>query len=195
MSKREDIINAGIKEFGSYSYDAASINRIIAQSGTSKGTFYHYFDDKKTLYLTIIQKAMDIKQQYMEKMKERLVQGESDLIGVLKTQARTLMQFAHENPELYKFGEMFLAESEQKKNEIMDYVLPVVGDSFLEIVELGIEKGTFSDRYPPWFISRTVWFLMMNYYKILFIDGEKITPEKIETRLDMMFDFLRKGLT
>ncbi len=195
MSKRDDIINAGIIEFGTYSYDAASINRIIVQSGTSKGTFYHYFVDKKALYMAIIQKAIDIKQKYMAQMKEELAQDKTDLFGVLKAQVRSLAEFAHENPELYQFGEMFFAESSQKKEEIMGYVLPAVGDSFREIVELGITQGTFSDRYPPWFISKTVSFIMLNYYKIVFDDGEKITLEKIEKRLDMLFEFLKKGLS
>lgn len=44
--KRNAIVNAAIDEFGGYGFEAASINRMVANSGISKGSFYQYFDDK-----------------------------------------------------------------------------------------------------------------------------------------------------
>ena len=49
--KKDDIINSAIEEFGKYDYDRASVNAIIENSRTSKGTFYHYFANKEELYL------------------------------------------------------------------------------------------------------------------------------------------------
>ena len=74
MSKRDNIITAAIKEFGEFSYDAASINRIIKASGTSKGTFYHYFEDKKTLYFSIIEYTMQMKKAHFARIMESITQ-------------------------------------------------------------------------------------------------------------------------
>ena len=195
MSKRDDILEAGLREFGTYSYDAASINRIIADSGTSKGTFYHYFEDKKALYFEILKNAMAIKQKYMARMKDMVNRDNADLFEVMKAQVQVIGQFAIEKPELFRFGEMLMTETNLRKDELLGQFVPEVGDAFLEIVEMGVKQGAFSKRYPPEFISKIIWHLMMNYYKILFDEGEKLTPELIETRIDMLLDFLKRGFS
>ena len=195
MSKKDDIMSAGLKEFSTYSYDAASINRIIAQSDTSKGTFYHYFADKKALYQAILGNAMAIKQQYMKRMTTMVSRDNADLFDVMKEQVKVLGQFAAENPELLRLGEMLMAETGTRREELLGPLISEVGDTFHEFVEIGVRKGTFSKRYPPQFISKVIWHTMMNYYKIIFDEGEQLTPEMIEERIDMLFDFLKRGFS
>ena len=48
--KRNTIINAAIDEFAEYGFEASSINRIVANSGISKGSFYQYFEDKMDVF-------------------------------------------------------------------------------------------------------------------------------------------------
>lgn len=43
--KKENILNEAMLEFGHYGFDLASIQRIIEQSGISRGSFYQYFED------------------------------------------------------------------------------------------------------------------------------------------------------
>ena len=47
------IITAAWKLFYDQGYDETTIDEIIAQSGTSKGSFYHYFDGKDALLGTL----------------------------------------------------------------------------------------------------------------------------------------------
>lgn len=47
---KEKIISAGIKEFGSKGYAAASINS-VSDSGIAKGLIYHNFESKDELYI------------------------------------------------------------------------------------------------------------------------------------------------
>jgi len=48
--KRNTILNAAIDEFAEYGFEASSINRIVANSGISKGSFYQYFEDKMDVF-------------------------------------------------------------------------------------------------------------------------------------------------
>lgn len=48
--KRETIIEAAVNEFADYGFESASINRIVANSGISKGSFYQYFEDKMDVF-------------------------------------------------------------------------------------------------------------------------------------------------
>ena len=48
---RERIIAAACHEFGSRSYEAASVNRICQQGEFSKGVLYHYYSSQDALFL------------------------------------------------------------------------------------------------------------------------------------------------
>lgn len=52
--KRETIINAAINEFAEYGFEGSSINRIVANSRISKGSFYQYFTDKMDVFKYLI---------------------------------------------------------------------------------------------------------------------------------------------
>lgn len=52
------IIKIAVKEFGSYGYEGASVNR-ICDSGISKGLIYHNFENKDAIYLAVVKKCYD----------------------------------------------------------------------------------------------------------------------------------------
>jgi AcrR family transcriptional regulator len=52
--KRQTIIDVAIEEFAENGFEAASINRIVANSGISKGSFYQYFEDKLDLFMHLV---------------------------------------------------------------------------------------------------------------------------------------------
>ena len=49
-AKQRKIIAAASDEFSAYGLENASTNRIVANSGISKGSFYQYFEDKRDLF-------------------------------------------------------------------------------------------------------------------------------------------------
>ena len=52
--KRKRIMAAAEKEFLENSFDAASINRIIKEAAIPRGSFYQYFEDKRDIFLYIV---------------------------------------------------------------------------------------------------------------------------------------------
>lgn len=57
--KRETIIRVATEEFAGRGYERASLNRIIARCGLSKGALYYYFSDKDDLYETVLELFCD----------------------------------------------------------------------------------------------------------------------------------------
>jgi AcrR family transcriptional regulator len=49
-SKRIAIEEAATREFGTYGFYGARLNRIVARAGIAKGSFYQYFDHLEDLY-------------------------------------------------------------------------------------------------------------------------------------------------
>lgn len=66
--KRRIIVNAAVEEFAQYGLENASTNRIIANSGISKGSFYQYFEDKQDVFMYLLSV---LEQEKMEYFKDR----------------------------------------------------------------------------------------------------------------------------
>ena len=55
--KRQALIVIALNEFANHDYANASISRIVAQANIAKGSIYQYFQDKKELYLYLVELA------------------------------------------------------------------------------------------------------------------------------------------
>lgn len=64
--KRERIMAAAEHEFLENSFEAASINRIIKEAAIPRGSFYQYFEDKKDIFLYIVNTHKDEAFNYVE---------------------------------------------------------------------------------------------------------------------------------
>ena len=68
--KRETIVQIAIAEFASHDYDSASITKIVKQAKIAKGSFYQYFEDKKELYLYLVDLANQEKLAFLQAAKQ-----------------------------------------------------------------------------------------------------------------------------
>ena len=71
--KREKILLACIDEFSAHGYQNASTNRIVKAAGISKGLLFHYFDNKKTLFITILDHTISQLMALTDKYKTALI--------------------------------------------------------------------------------------------------------------------------
>jgi AcrR family transcriptional regulator len=55
--RRAQLVELGLGEFGSRSYDDVSIDLIAQSAGISKGLLYHYFPTKRAFYLACVREA------------------------------------------------------------------------------------------------------------------------------------------
>jgi len=58
--KQERIINAALKEFARNGYDKASTNEIVKEAEIAKGSLFSYFNNKKELYLFLLDYVMKL---------------------------------------------------------------------------------------------------------------------------------------
>ena len=67
--KRQTITELAIAEFANNDYQNASITKIVKQAKIAKGSFYQYFEDKKELYLYLVDLANKEKLVFMQQAK------------------------------------------------------------------------------------------------------------------------------
>lgn len=68
-TKRQSIINAGFQVFSQNSYKKAPMQEIADQAGISKSLLFHYFQNKKELYLFLWDYAANLTMQYLKEYK------------------------------------------------------------------------------------------------------------------------------
>jgi len=105
--KRAFICNVALDEFAEYPFEQASINRIVANSGIAKGSFYQYFDDKKDLFLYLMGLITEEKISYLSPILRN--PDEHDIFAVIRELFLSGIQFAKEHPRYAAIGNMLLA--------------------------------------------------------------------------------------
>ncbi|PLR68609.1 TetR family transcriptional regulator [Bacillus sp. UMB0893] len=98
--KQDRIINAAMKEFAQNGYDKASTNEIVKEAGISKGLLFHYFQNKKQLYLFLYDHVIDI---LMEKIMERINWDEKDIFVRYRQIALLKIKVYQIYPEMLNF--------------------------------------------------------------------------------------------
>ena len=55
QTSREKILQSAVQLFLGEGYEATSVNDICKHAGVSKGSFYHYFETKQVLFLSLME--------------------------------------------------------------------------------------------------------------------------------------------
>ncbi len=96
--KREKIVRAAVDEFVEYGLENASTNRIVENSGISKGSFYQYFEDKQDVFrylLTVLER------EKMEYFKDKHPPSMNmDTFQYFRWMIKTGMEFNSAHPRL-----------------------------------------------------------------------------------------------
>jgi TetR/AcrR family transcriptional regulator len=105
--KRARIINAGLAEFAAKGYRQASTDDIVARAGISKGSLFHYFGNKETFYLFLLDWAVETIQTEVH---SRVDLDEPDLFARLAQGSKVKFDVLAAYPQLWGFLETVMAE-------------------------------------------------------------------------------------
>lgn len=80
LSSRDKLLESAAILFLEKGYDATSVNDICKHAEVSKGSFYHYFETKQVLFMTLMENWSD---QVMQTILIQPISADSDLKQVL----------------------------------------------------------------------------------------------------------------
>jgi TetR/AcrR family transcriptional regulator len=106
--KQDRIINAAIKEFAQKGYDSASTNEIVKDAGISKGLLFHYFQNKKQLYLFLYEHMTAI---FLEQILEKINWDVKDIFERYRQIASLKLELFLIYPEMFNFIKTIYMES------------------------------------------------------------------------------------
>ncbi|MBP3920616.1 MAG: TetR/AcrR family transcriptional regulator [Bacilli bacterium] len=184
--KRNNIIEASLKEFSRVPLKDASINKIIKQAGISRGSFYNYFTDINDLYLYILNR-------YKEKMfnivEETLNNTNGDLVKSTIIVFEKIIDFSISNSLIkniflninYSIG----IENEMIKNEV-DYRLVEI------ISKINQKKLKTNSLEELFYIIDIIISIIIHNLKDIFVDNKP--PQVISYKLKKQLQILEVGI-
>lgn len=98
--KQQTIINAGYRVFSQNTYKKSPMNEIAETAGISKALLFHYFINKKELYLYLLRKSTEVTEKYLL---EYGCYGGSDLFEIMQRGLKAKVAIIKEYPDLSSF--------------------------------------------------------------------------------------------
>lgn len=110
--KQERILNAALKEFSQKGYEKASTNEIVKEAEISKGLLFHYFKNKKELFLFLYDYFVEI---IIDEFYSKVDWNERDLL--IRFREITVLKFELMNkyPDIFNF---FMAAYQEESAEV-----------------------------------------------------------------------------
>lgn len=116
LDKKQAIIQAALEEFYHKGYEGASTNQITKSAGVSKGILFHYFSDKRSLYLTLVDECMS---HYFHTLASSLPDLSEDLFEALDQLSKIKIDAFKREPMKYGFiAKAFMTMSNELKTEL-----------------------------------------------------------------------------
>ncbi len=191
--KRERIVEAALKEFEENSFDQASTNRIIGQSGISKGSFYQYFDDKKDLYKHLIQLMVEAKLKYITPAMQNPFNH--DFFEVIHDMNEAGLRFALDQPRFLKIGTRLMQDKNHSLyKEIIAENQERAFEAYRALVKNAMERGELRNDIDIDFTAQII-FIMSSEIVTLTTNGSYETlTENLTEILDKLMNLLAFGI-
>jgi AcrR family transcriptional regulator len=183
---RARILEAAIKLFSKYGYNAASVDDICTEAGVSKGAFYHHFKTKQALFIALLDGWLKTIDEAIEASRDNTVPQ----TFVQMTEAFPyFFETASEN--LPMFLEFWLQASRDKKiweASIAPYRR--YHKYFTSLIKKGVEEGSFVEVEPE-IASRLIVSTAMGLFLQSLLDPKGAKWDKVAREsTSMLVDIL-----
>ncbi|MBU3190152.1 TetR/AcrR family transcriptional regulator [Clostridium bowmanii] len=140
--KQERILQAAIKEFADKGFESASTNEIVKEAGISKGILFHYFQNKKKLFLFVFDYCVEV---CMDEFFEKVDEKQSDIFEKLRQIASFKLELLNKYPSIFKFIESAIGEEcSEVKSEIEERKKELAESNYSKVFN-NIDKTKFRE--------------------------------------------------
>lgn len=184
--KQNKIIHAGFRVFSKNSYKKSPMQEIADEAGISKSLLFHYFHNKKELYLFLWDRACDMTMEYLTEYK---CYEPTDLFEMMERGMRAKIQIMCRYPDMTAFAiKAFYEKDAQVHLEIQksyqeyfdrkakNALSRLNADDFVPGLDLGM-------------MHREMYLASEGYLWEIFQRGDTLDAEKLEKDFSEMMDF------
>lgn len=153
--KQERIISVGISEFAKYGYSNSSTNRIVKNSGISKGSLFQYFQSKEELYFYILDCIIS---EFMTSLNDKVDNLSTDPVQRVIGYSELEFAWYIQNPEKYEIMVSAFAKNDGEIYKKVEARYSLVGeDTYYKL--MGVIDPQKFKRDKKKAIDVLMWFL------------------------------------
>lgn len=172
QTSREKILQSAVQLFLGDGYEATSVNDICKHAGVSKGSFYHYFETKQVLFLSLMENWSS---RVMQSVLGEPITEDSNAKDVLiQMPYQFNMAFAavpRGFPMLVDFWRQAMADPAIWKTAVEPYRYFM--GFFMRIIETGQQDGSIRKEIDSEILARLLVAVAMGYLLEAAFDQEK----------------------
>jgi AcrR family transcriptional regulator len=186
---RTRLLSAAQAEFSAHGFDGASLNRIIAEAGISKGAMYYYFADKADLFATVCRAAFEElavaagpwePPESAEAFWTRLGERMGNMAGEVAAR-----------PELAPLGRAMYAAPEELRSAVVEKVAQWIERG----LRTGQELGAVRDDLPTDLLVEAVTGLLIAIDRWFALHWTELSPETVSEINVKLFGLCRDVLS
>lgn len=204
--KKQKIIDLALEEFSNYSYDKASLSRIVTKAEIAKGSMYQYFVNKRDLYMYLLEMAAQEKLAYIQKRMD----FRGDFFTSLKNAILVSTKFNLENPQLVRIIVNAMGPgTEGMLQELVVKSKELTLQFFQQMMEQSLQQGKVRSDVDFRLVAHLLYGILgvgLSDYllELLGVDvrdlllepklAKNLSEEKIRQTTDMVVAILKSGL-
>lgn len=187
--KQQKIINAGFRVFSQNSYKKSPMNEIADCAGISKSLLFHYFQNKKELYLFLWDKACEVTMKYLN---EYGCYEPDDLFEMMERGMRAKIYMMKKYPSMTAFVvKAFYEKDPEVNSEIRDsyrkYFDIKANDALARV-----DSADFVEGLDLSIMYREMYLASEGYLWEIFQSGDELDAPKLEKDFEEMLKFWKK---
>ena len=183
--------NAAYKVFSQSNYKKAPMSEIAEEGGISKALLFHYFGNKKGLYLYLWINAMEMTRKAVREYKTLET---NNFFEMLKRSLLSKCSLMRDYPHMYAFSLRAYYETDSE-------IKSAIQENYSDVSEAS-EKIVFEKMDTSWFRQdidlKTMYdeiFYAIDGYMLKKYRSNSIVPNEIEQEIIVLIDFWKKVYT
>ncbi|MBP0001099.1 MAG: TetR/AcrR family transcriptional regulator [Cyanobacteria bacterium SID2] len=203
--KQQTILEIAIEEFAGHDYGVASISQVVKQAKISKGSFYQYFEDKKDLYLHLVDLAVEREIEFL--LASTPPESQTNVFAHLRWIFYRSADLVMDDPRWCRIMYRALYGDVPFRDEVYQRAQLALRHHLQKIVEQGIERGEITSEIDvdlavfaidTLWDSSGYWIPQKLGIDVKKLDREQITEEKLKFAqkwFDSIIYILEHGLS
>ena len=165
------------------------MNRIIEQSGLSKGATYYYFDGKEDLFFTVLEGAMD---KVLEAVGDGDWSNTDDTWGSLETFSRGMLRFFLTDPQMSALLRAMPATTEPLASEAVAKMYAKFDGFVVGLIEHGQRRGDVRKDLPFELLVRLLMTLFESLDRWMLAHLDEIDDARVDELAALVVDLARR---
>lgn len=191
QDKQQRIINAAYKVFALNSYKKAPMSEIAYEGEISKALLFHYFRNKKDLYMYLWDNAMELTKRAIRLYETTQT---SDFFEMLKRSLFAKCSLMRDYPYIYQFSLQAYYETEPEIKQAIQQSFSEASQTSEQIVFETIDTASFRSDIELSMMYQEIIYAVDGYMLSKYRSGV-IDADEIEKEIKILIDFWKKVYT